>query len=117
VVSRGTKGLAGGSLLVTAGGMVALGWELSRMDVAAASQWAAIVQGFAALLAVPGLVFAGLAVRQSGAGQGGGHGGVAQSVTFGPVKAGGNVDQRAQQHSGRDQDPGASGSAGASGTS
>lgn len=113
MVSRGAKGLAGGSLLVTAGGMVALGWVLSGMDVENASQWAAIVQAFAALLALPGLVFAGLAVRQSG----GGHGGVSQSVTFGRVKAGGNVRQDVRQHvDRRDENPGAS-AAGASRTS
>lgn len=62
-VTRGTKGAIAVTLLLTAVGGGIWAWIVSQGDLARASGLSGVLQGFLALLAVPGLVFAGLALR------------------------------------------------------
>jgi hypothetical protein len=78
--------------------MAALGWALSGMDVERAGEWANIVEAFAALLAVPGLAFAALALRSPGTAGEAPREPVSQSVVMGPVTAGRDVNQHVHQH-------------------
>ncbi|MCM4078934.1 hypothetical protein [Paractinoplanes hotanensis] len=98
-MSRGTRTIVAVSLLVAAAAAAALGWMLSRGDVERANQWSGIVQGFTAVLGLPGLIFAILALR-SGSQADGARDRVSQSVRIGRVRSGGSVRQNVNQRSG-----------------
>lgn len=98
-MSRGTKAIVAVSLLVAAVAATVLGWALSQGDVESASQWSGIVQGFAAILGLPGLVFAILALRGGSPADGSGSR-VTQSVRIDRVKSGGSVWQYVNQRTG-----------------
>jgi hypothetical protein len=101
LMSRGVKLVLAASFVVVGVISGVWAWFLSRRGLGPASEWSSVLQAFAALFSLPGLVIGGLALRVSRRDRVPGRKVAGQSITLGNVRGGRDVDINIRQ----DQQP------------